>query len=481
MVTVICLELLLILRINTFCFCLRGMTEKKQQETAFREWYGRLGEIRALLEDTAPILCLTATASAKTKRKISKVLCLTNPQFVEENPDRPEIKYLVRRVSENPEETFDWVIESLRKRKATAEKVIIYCRSYRDCGLVYDVFRVGLPGSSSFVSADCERSPANRLYAIYHSSTEAQDKAFIASSFSQRDGSCRVVIATIALGMGMDFPNVRFVINYGPPNSLEQYIQQCGRAGRDGLPSTACLYYHGKQLRTAGSTMKKYALNTVICRRNLILDEFGQKDREPIEATHSCCDICQQKCSCSLCSAKATIEGSGNDDGDIVTKRERAVRPEAHKQLMDLLFDVRKNICPFPTYMSSAVATGLTDRLIEDTLKNSSQIFSIDDCQNYLPVTGRQQARLLLSCFEMVFGDTEEKPVLSEEMKASSWRQQESPGATDDRTVSCSSSSSCNTTSSESSLGEEVSPLGMMLTKVKVSENHSESCSSDED
>ena len=61
------------------------------------------------------------------------------------------------------------------------------------------------------------------------------------------------------------------------------------------------------------------------------------------------------------------MEGSDNDNEDIVTIRERAVRPEAHKQLMDLLFEVRKNICPFPTYMSSSVATGLTDRLIEDT------------------------------------------------------------------------------------------------------------------
>ena len=75
----------------------------------------------------------------------------------------------------------------------------------------------------------------------------------------------------------MDFPNVRFVINYGPLNLLEQYIQQRGRAGRYGLPSTACLCYHGKQLRTADSTMKKYALNTIICRRNLILDELGKR------------------------------------------------------------------------------------------------------------------------------------------------------------------------------------------------------------
>ena len=83
------------------------MTEKKQQETAFRKWYRRLGEIRALLEDTVPMLCLAATASAKTKQKISKVLCLTNPHFLEGNPNRPEIRYIARRVSKNPEETFD--------------------------------------------------------------------------------------------------------------------------------------------------------------------------------------------------------------------------------------------------------------------------------------------------------------------------------------------------------------------------------------
>ena len=67
----------------------------------------------------------------------------------------------------------------------------------------------------------------------------------------------------------------------------------------------------------------------------------------------------------------------------------------------------------------------------------------------------------------MAFGDTEEKTVLSEETEASSWRQQESPGATDDRTVSCCSSSSCNTTNSKSSLGEKVCALSMILTKEK--------------
>ena len=276
----------------------RGMNEKKQQSQAFREWYSRLGELRALVDEDVPVLCLTATAAASTRKTIAKVLSLKNPAFIEVNPDRPNIKYVVEKVTNDPEKIFSWVVDSLKKKGVKADKTIIYCRSLKDCGLVFDSFRVGLRGELSFVSSGCSKTASNRLYAMYYSSTEKEIKAEVACSFGRVDGSCRVVIATVALGMGLDFPDIRYVINFGPPNTIDQYVQQRGRVGRDGQSSKAYLVWHRKQLRTADAKMKHYVENTSDCRRKLLLQEFGWKPLVLDTPLHACCDICARKCAC---------------------------------------------------------------------------------------------------------------------------------------------------------------------------------------
>ena len=99
----------------------RGMNEKKQQSQAFREWYSRLGELRALVDEDVPVLCLTATAAASTRKTIAKVLSLKNPAFIEVNPDRPNIKYVVEKVTNDPEKIFSWVVDSLKKKGVKGE------------------------------------------------------------------------------------------------------------------------------------------------------------------------------------------------------------------------------------------------------------------------------------------------------------------------------------------------------------------------
>ena len=274
------------------------MNERKRQARAFREWYSHLGEIRALVEHDVPFLCLTATASESTQRKISKILCLKNPAIIKANPDRPNIKYVIERTSEKPEETFFWLIELLREKGKMTPKTIIYCRSLKECGLLYDAFRTALPGASSYASPELPMTFRHRLYAMYHRSTDCEIKYFVASSLAALDSVCRIVFATVALGMGLDFPDVRYIINYGPPNTIDQYSQQCGRAGRDGKFSTAFLLWHSRQLRTASAEMKRYLHNTSECRRKLLLKEFGWELPKSYTLPHFCCDVCAKYCNC---------------------------------------------------------------------------------------------------------------------------------------------------------------------------------------
>ena len=119
----------------TSIYLYRGMNEKKRRENAFREWYRRLGELRALFPSGVPILCLTATATLQTRKKISKTLFLANVKVIELNPDRPEIRYVVQKVSDEADETFSWVIKSLKALGVQADRVIITAEALKTAAL----------------------------------------------------------------------------------------------------------------------------------------------------------------------------------------------------------------------------------------------------------------------------------------------------------------------------------------------------------
>ena len=133
---------------------------------------------------------------------------------------------------------------------------------------------------------------------MFHHSTDEENKDVVTKSLSRPDGFCRVVIATVALGMGMDFPDIRYILNYGPANTIEQLSQQFGRAGRDQMQFMAYLLWNRKQLKTADETMKSYLLNDSTCRRIAFLKEFGWQPISDMSPQHKCCDICARACKC---------------------------------------------------------------------------------------------------------------------------------------------------------------------------------------
>ena len=90
----------------------------------------------------------------------------------------------------------------------------------------------------------------NRLFAQYHQVYTEDMKKFIVQELCKDRSKIRVVFATVALGMGLNAPHIRRVIHYKPPTSLEKYFQETGRAGRDGQPSTALLYYNNTDIRS---------------------------------------------------------------------------------------------------------------------------------------------------------------------------------------------------------------------------------------
>lgn len=117
-------------------------------------------------------------------------------------------------------------------------------------------------------------------------------KNAILSAFCSSTSKLRVVVATTAFGMGLDCPNVRKVIHWGPSGDIEQYLQETGRAGRDGLNARAVLYNVSLPGIAVEESMKLYCTNKKTCRRKLLLAHFDHTNDFTESQSINCCDIC---------------------------------------------------------------------------------------------------------------------------------------------------------------------------------------------
>ena len=144
-----------------------------------------------------------------------------------------------------------------------------------------------------------------RLVDMFSACIHPKVKDSILNSFCVPTSSLRVVIATIAFGMGLDCPNVCTVFHWGPSDDVELYLQETGRVGRDMLPAQAILYHGGQGLiaRNLKDDMKEYCANKDTCRREMLLKHFDSEFiRESNASLCSCCGVCERKCVCIQCS-----------------------------------------------------------------------------------------------------------------------------------------------------------------------------------
>lgn len=137
-------------------------------------------------------------------------------------------------------ECMDWIVQEVKEKGVTMSPVIIYCQTLKDVGRVFCYIKAEL-GEDCWVGRDSMHQAENMLTGMFHSKTLPQNKSRVLSSLSG-EGNFRVVVATTALGMGLNFPNISHVILYGVPEDMEAIVQEIGRAGRDGKQSHAVIY-----------------------------------------------------------------------------------------------------------------------------------------------------------------------------------------------------------------------------------------------
>ncbi|MCU1532357.1 MAG: ATP-dependent helicase, RecQ family [Arthrobacter sp.] len=194
----------------------------------FRPDYLGLGEVRGRLGNP-PVAALTATAAPPVRDEIQQRLRMKNPLVLVHGFDRPNIRLHVLRHQEDKQ-----------KRRAVLEQAIDLMTRREGPGLVYAAKR-----------KDTEKYAAKLLHhgvraEAYHAGRTPGDRERIHQQFL--DDELDIVIATTAFGMGIDKPNVRFVLHADVPESLDSYYQEIGRAGRDGGPAVAALHYRSEDL-----------------------------------------------------------------------------------------------------------------------------------------------------------------------------------------------------------------------------------------
>eukprot|EP00794_Sanderia_malayensis_P005137 gene5137-5785_t len=139
-------------------------------------------------------------------------------------------------------EIFAHLLENLKKLNSQTERVIIFCQTRNQVALIWRMFEFQL---GSMIYGPGTRIPQNRLVEMFHAGTPLSLKDHILQSMAVNSGIVRILVSTVAFGMGVDCKGVNRIIHFGPSKSIESYLQECGRAGRDGSTSYCHLLYDG--------------------------------------------------------------------------------------------------------------------------------------------------------------------------------------------------------------------------------------------
>ena len=325
------------------------------------------------------MLALTGTADKGTTDAIISSLGLKKDRlelFV--SPNITNIRISVVKIKKDAAFTqLHWISDIIREQRLDCPKTLVFCNTMKDIAEVgnYLLFKLGRNAyfpTGSFQMADC-------IIGIYHSMTWQENKERIIKSM-KGEGKKRVFIASSALSMGVHFPDVQYVFDWGPARNLLDHRQQSGRAGRDGLSSDVVVIYHGHQLSHCEDDVKTF-VHSGGCLRVASYGPFDP-DVQSLKPPPSCCSNCCKICVCGengcvLPNLPFLVEAESSETQ--VLKRSRMLTYFDKEELSEGLIELKDRI---EGHGALFECTGFLAELIEQ----SQFIFTLQDLMETSPV-----------------------------------------------------------------------------------------------
>jgi ATP-dependent DNA helicase RecQ len=297
----------------------------------FRPEYRRLREMMDQINPNLPVIALTATATPKVKSDIVKNLGLREPNIFISSFNRGNLYY---------------EIQPKIKKDQTIKSIVRYIVQQKGkSGIIYTLNRKTTEELADMLVANGIKAVA------YHAGLDSKLRAERQDMFLNED--VQVIVATIAFGMGIDKPDIRFVIHFNIPKSIENYYQETGRAGRDGLEGNCILYYSHKDVAKLEHLMKDKPLSEREVGAQLINEMVGFAET----------GVCRRKVLMSYFGEEYTTENCGNCD-NCVHPREQV---EAREQAVKVLKTIRA--------LDERFATGYVINILTGKLTPQIQMF----------------------------------------------------------------------------------------------------------
>ena len=331
---------------------------------------------------------LTGTADQTTQETIRKVLCMRpdcNTVYV--SPNWLNLRFSVKKVKKDVQlKELKWIVNLIKEEGINFPKTIIFCNTMNEIAVVVNHLILEL-GRSVFYP-EFSTVQDNCILGIYHSISWQSTKDRVLAQFKTNGVKC-ILIATTALCMGVNFPDVRYIVNWGPTRSILNQYQEAGRAGRDRKKSHVIIIFHGQQVGHCEQEVKDF-----VCAKGCYrVAAYKTLDVtiEALKPLHDCCSHCSTICKCGGVQCDGTElpfesgmqEESTSENSDVMR---REVTPEDRVILKDALCEVRNDMGVEGLSLDKSSSHGFSMQLIEDITSKCDTIFAVQDIIYNFPV-----------------------------------------------------------------------------------------------
>ena len=344
---------------------------------------------------------------------LQKTLNLLDAYTVNVSPNKGNIRMSAVKVKdlEDALKKLDWLIDLIKEHGIKSPKAIIFCNVMTDIAHVVGYMLLKL-GKHACITTDSNTKLW--LIGVYHSKSWESSKQHIEGEFSvDGGGKVRVILATTALGMGVNYPDVKYIIHFlSPAWTLEGHIQQLGCAGRNGSEAHDITLYSSRGLSQCESDIKK-VFNDQKCLRVSLFKHFDEGVTSLTSPKHMCCSVCCLECKCKdVCTFQEPFAEphlvTGSEEH---SQKSHKVSADDKAEMKAALMDERERLTNLEggfSLFGFDSLHGFSDSLILSVTENLQLLFRSEDVIQLLPVFSVKHAHIILELVQEFFNDIDD-------------------------------------------------------------------------